>query len=347
MAKCQISRGKATTIPLHRVTLLRPYMQFLSDVGTPIERELHRAGLPIHAIDDVNNYVPSRCFWAFVMNTVHNQGITDLGFRVGMPFGANAIDPNLRDLIRRSPTLYAAVQVASEIATKTIANTRAGLRQSPCGWNTHLYYFPSCGAHSTVTGQIGWYALTSWLGLVRAFTGPQWCPTEIGVMTSQIPSSFISEQLPGTRIRLSQPYTYITLEKQLLSLPPIPSQAAKPGPSPFGYESVPMDLAGSLEHALVSYFGEVRPTIEFASELCNKSSRTLQRRLKESGTCYSKVLNQARFHSASRMLKDRDMNIADIARFLGFINPTHFSRAFRGIAGVSPREYRQQHTNLD
>ena len=102
------------------------------------------------------------------------------------------------------------------------------------------------------------------------------------------------------------------------------------------------DFAGSLKQVLRTYAQESDLTIEVASELCNTSKRSLQRRLAETGTRYSEVLDQVRFDAARGLRRDPGMKVTDVAHTLGYSDSAHFSRAFRRIAGVSPRAYRQQ-----
>jgi AraC-like DNA-binding protein len=92
---------------------------------------------------------------------------------------------------------------------------------------------------------------------------------------------------------------------------------------------------------LYAYIQESELNINFAAGLCNTSRRSMQRKLADEGTCYTAVLDQVRFHAACRMLQDSNIKVADVAQRLGYSNPTHFSRAFRRIAGVNPRVYRQ------
>jgi AraC-like DNA-binding protein len=76
------------------------------------------------------------------------------------------------------------------------------------------------------------------------------------------------------------------------------------------------------------------------SEIGRTSPRTMQRRLAEVELTYREVLEQARYDRAAVLLTQSDMAIAGIARRLGYSEPTHFSRAFRRMAGISPMEYR-------
>jgi AraC-like DNA-binding protein len=55
---------------------------------------------------------------------------------------------------------------------------------------------------------------------------------------------------------------------------------------------------------------------------------------------YSKVVEYARFEAAAEMLTNPDLKIIDIAYTLGYQDPSHFSRAFRRVSGLSPRDFR-------
>lgn len=323
------------SIPLHRVAVVRPFAHFLADIGAPIERGFQRAGLPFAALENLNNYVPSQRFWAFVGDMARSEGIEDLGFRVGLQFGADCADPQLSSLLRQSPTLYLGLITASELVNKTISRSRIGLLQAPLGENTYFYHRPSFDAHNPFIDQIDWFGLTSLIGMVRVFTGPQWQPTEIGLTTTHPPCQSIREQLPDTRIRTSQKYAYITLGNGLLSLPPLTREAARSASSSLQYKALPKDFVGSLKQLLQTYIQESDLRIEFTAALCNTSKRSLQRKLSESGSRYSEVLDQVRFNTASELLQDPDIKITDIANQLGYSDSAHFTRAFRRIAGVN------------
>ena len=71
------------------------------------------------------------------------------------------------------------------------------------------------------------------------------------------------------------------------------------------------------------------------------SKRTLQRRLRERGLTYSSLLDQTRYGIAARLIKDPSVRLHEVARSCGYNDPSHFSRAFRRLAGVSPSEYRE------
>jgi AraC-like DNA-binding protein len=332
-------------IPLHRIAIVLPFARFLADVGAPVEQGFRQAGLPFEALGNVNNYVPSQRFWAFVGNMARSQGIEDLGFRVGQTYGADCADPHLSALLRQSPTLYHALVRASELVNKTISRSRIGLLQPPHGEHTYFYHRPSFDTHNPFIDQIDWFGLNALIGMVRVFAGPEWQPAEIGVTTHHAPCRSIREALPGTHIRPSQTYAYITLDNALLGLSPPPHEATAGASTILDCDSVSNDFVGSLKQVLRSYIPASDLGIEFAAELCNTSKRSLQRTLAENGTRYSEVLDQTHFDAASELLQDPDIKVTDVAHQLGYSDSAHFSRAFKRIAGVNPRVYRQAYSH--
>ena len=50
-----------------------------------------------------------------------------------------------------------------------------------------------------------------------------------------------------------------------------------------------------------------------------------------------------RMTKAAELLKLTSLSVADIGNAVGYPNQLHFSRAFKNVHGVSPREYRQTH----
>jgi YesN/AraC family two-component response regulator len=51
-------------------------------------------------------------------------------------------------------------------------------------------------------------------------------------------------------------------------------------------------------------------------------------------------LNQFRVAKAQRLLATTDRTIADIGQEVGFCNQSYFGLVFRGMTGLSPREYK-------
>ncbi|WP_420645017.1 helix-turn-helix domain-containing protein [Candidatus Leptofilum sp.] len=70
------------------------------------------------------------------------------------------------------------------------------------------------------------------------------------------------------------------------------------------------------------------------------SNRTLQRRLREEGTTFQKVLDELREELARHYLSATDYSSAEISFLLGYEEPNSFFRAFRAWTGQTPEVVR-------
>ncbi len=81
-----------------------------------------------------------------------------------------------------------------------------------------------------------------------------------------------------------------------------------------------------------------------ATEL-NLSLRTLQRKLREEKTSYSKIYKSIRQEMAGEYIQDSQMSMTEIAYLLGFSEQANFTRAFRRWYGTSPTAARENLNN--
>ena len=86
-----------------------------------------------------------------------------------------------------------------------------------------------------------------------------------------------------------------------------------------------------------------RPSMDVISEALHMSSRTLQRRLQESGSSFQRVLDEARHQMARYYLSNSVLELNEAAYLLGFEDPNSFGRAFRTWEGVPPSDWRETH----
>jgi AraC-like DNA-binding protein len=69
--------------------------------------------------------------------------------------------------------------------------------------------------------------------------------------------------------------------------------------------------------------------------------RTLQRRLAETGTAFSELVDEARLSIAQHCLADDRFTLGEISYLLGFNEPSTFHKAFRRWKGVPPGAWRE------
>ena len=85
-------------------------------------------------------------------------------------------------------------------------------------------------------------------------------------------------------------------------------------------------------------------SIEDVAAVCGINRSYLGKIFKKStGQSPQEFLMNYRMVKAAELLKLTSLSIADIGSAVGYENQLHFSRAFKNIYGVSPREWRNQH----
>lgn len=85
-------------------------------------------------------------------------------------------------------------------------------------------------------------------------------------------------------------------------------------------------------------------SIEEIASVCGINRSYLGKIFKSSiGHSPQEFLMSYRMVKATELLKLTSLSIADIGSAVGYENQLHFSRAFKNIYGVSPREWRNQH----
>ncbi len=79
---------------------------------------------------------------------------------------------------------------------------------------------------------------------------------------------------------------------------------------------------------------------ETIAEELNMSPRTLHRLLSKENTKFRELAASARINRAKKMLQQTQYSISQIAHELGYTDAANFTRAFKKLEGVSPREFR-------
>ena len=84
-------------------------------------------------------------------------------------------------------------------------------------------------------------------------------------------------------------------------------------------------------------------SIEEIAEICGINRSYLGKIFRNSvGRSPQEFLMNYRMVKATELLKLTTLSIADIGNAVGYSNPLHFSRAFKNVYGVSPREWRNE-----
>lgn len=102
------------------------------------------------------------------------------------------------------------------------------------------------------------------------------------------------------------------------------------------------DFAEQIRRVLRSAVLMHQATAAHIADLFSIHQRTLNRRLRDCGTCFRELLDESRFGIAQQLLEDSSMNITEIAATLDYADTSAFARAFRRQSGMAPSEWREQ-----
>ena len=334
-------------IPIFRAAHLLPYLELLDGIGAPVERGLRHARLPIMLADQPEARLPLLPTLDFLTEMAHREGLDDLALRATTHFATENLNPMLRSLIPSAPTLKAALEAFCSLARLEDTHLDVWMGSGTSEVWICIRNRATEDTHGTRHCEL--HAAMAVMAIIRAFAGPSWCPSVIAFRSTLTPGRYALEQFPNTRILVGQTAAWFDLPRSLLSLPPRAMghtkglrPAAYPGPADFTGQPA-SDFPGSLKQILNAYLRDGYPDIRLAAEIANTSVRTLQRQLAEAGLSYSELIQEARFEAATQILKDPSMKVIDAAYALGYEDPSNFARAFRRIAGVSPRAYRRHY----
>jgi AraC-like DNA-binding protein len=147
-----------------------------------------------------------------------------------------------------------------------------------------------------------------------------------------------------TQLHFNQVDSAIDLSKSLLSLSleqptGLGSQVQQDYEAPQASASA-SDFSDVLRQLLPMLLRDGYPEIGQVANAAGMSVRSLQRRLAEEHLSYSRLIDQARFEVAVRLLQDPTIQLIDIALELGYTDAANFTRAFRRWTGGAPRQFR-------
>ena len=114
-------------------------------------------------------------------------------------------------------------------------------------------------------------------------------------------------------------------------------------PSPQQSDSLPCAPADYIqEHCC-----ENLSFIDLCKLFCMSASAMRTYLYRETGTTFSKYLNQMRMHQAADMLIHSTQSINEIAGACGFSDPLYFRKVFKRYYDKTPTEYRTDHQQAD
>ena len=332
-------RGTATSVHWVHASLAKPFLALYESLGVPVERYLERHRLPPHGLQENHDVVPFLPLLRFIGGVAHAEGIpnaaqaaTDYATRTELKWSHSGSS---------APTLYSAL-TATAAKTKVETSTAFYLEEDA----KSLFF---CRQASFPEGPVeyhgGWLGISAVVEIVRCYLGKKWVPPRLAVPNTLTGQAWLQEVLPGTRVIPTTGPWWFEIPRSNTSAGPCHLNRSKTDITDKQFEPVRgSGLVPILGRIVRTYLPSGGLQVTEAAEILGMSRRSLQRQLFESNTTYRRILEEQRFELARTLLETTDQKIIDIAQLAGYESASNFSRAFRRMAGMTPREHR---TNLD
>ena len=333
-------------IPLTRCQFLLPFIGILDDIGAPTSSLLEKFRLPSSLEDKSDLYIPLLPTLRFAETAQRSQDIEDLGFLAAQRISYSHMRGKTRTLIAHSPTLLMALRHACRWAPREDTVLSMWIEYD----DDHVRV---CSRLARTNGFLHlehaqWIQNIFAIHIVRQFAGPDWMPATIAFEARYTPGPATRAFWPNVRFLSGQQAAWVSVPISYLSLPGRPSDLGLPpgelGLPPDDHDDGPSayDIVELLKLMLPAYLDEGIPALAVVAEMAGVSARTFQRKLSHLGLAYSDILDTVRYENASKLLRDTEAKIIDVSFSSGYTDPAHFSRAFRRISGVTPRQFRKQ-----
>lgn len=174
--------------------------------------------------------------------------------------------------------------------------------------------------------------------LLKALTNGEWKPSEVGIRSSDLDDFNALPEMKQAQFFTERPVTAFLIPTDLM-LSPISLQSKAQA---LATDTIPMyDFLSSFKLAIKPYLSMGKLPIKIAAEILNLNVRTIQRRLEKEGVTYSEVIEQMVLEQILQLLKCETLPITVIAAKMGYSDSGHFTRAFKRLMNMTPRQYRK------
>jgi len=329
-----ISKTKPSGVRLLRWAHPMGFGSYLNKHGVPVDKYLRQQGLPT-LCDDPNAFVPLKKAWAY-WNSVTRHEDPLLGWHVGRACGTHLLSSGFLRTIKHAPTLYQALKLFIQLSGSEASHLRLGICERKEDILFYSHYPDIKGAPGYMVSQA--YQIEVYLALVRHFVGSNWLPDEVSIEAPDIPDGL--EEHLGVRVVTNRRCAYLTVPRSCLHLRGPTETKAVNIEKPLIHTDR-LNYLDSLRMILRAYLADGYVSAPQAASLMDTSERTLHRRLSQHGIGYGAMVDEVRFNTAREFLDDPDLRIIDVARTVGFDDASNFSRMFRRVGGLSPKDYRK------
>lgn len=337
-------------LPTIEACHLLPLIRFLDTQGIESRKYLGDSNIPAELLDRPFYRISKHQYFEF-----HNR----IASEHPLPNALDCIGGLLTDnqlhavfpALRHSPTLLCLIRQYAGFLERSADFGTLVLRADPAepaqAW---LQYSASGDKLDRERGVVWQIHLASLVQIIRLCGGSDWIPPCLALQADLLGTIHLPAGLRNIPVGVAPSGVAIRFPLGWLwHCPAFPDATETEatvnsgGAHPETIPAQPESFGSSLYTILESQLKAVHycPTYEEAAEICNLSTRSLNRMLNNEGTNYRELVGAARYNRARVLLEsDPLMKVETVANLLGYQQLPAFVRAFKSMAGVSPSRYR-------
>lgn len=326
------------------VAAMTGLLETIAAAGGNPDQILGSLGLERSALRNSEGFIASAIFARILEEAAHATTDDCFGLHFGEHFNPKDIGA-LAYVVLNSPTVAVAIENAERYIH--LHNEAAKLSFSIEGEQAYLrFVLADLGIVST--RQHHEYSMAVTLNTLRIIGGSHWAPREVQFAHENpahtaehlrvfgapvlfgcaanalvVERDFVERQVPAADPRL-----YRILKRHVeRALSEMPRES---------------DLLSAVRRAIAESMREGDPKLPRIIKKMSMSPRTLERRLKEHGAVFKKLVDDTRRRFALNYLRDRKYTLTEIAFLLGYSEVSAFNRAFKRWTGSTPLDHRRK-----
>ncbi|MEM7138671.1 MAG: AraC family transcriptional regulator [Myxococcota bacterium] len=325
----------------------RSVLSSLSSLGVSTKALCAAVGVDANALMDATARVPRGVVWSLFSEAEKLSGDPLIGLRVARSMPSRAAGGVLSPLVEVSETGEEAVRCLSRYAKLIADGMDVEVAQDDGSLTVRLI---PAEKDATLTSR----ALEAFMAgickvLAEAMTDPI-TPTRACFRHAPAAPLEVFEGAFGCVVEFRAPHYALefpldALQQEMVAAQPRAASRLRDLAESELRAIAPEFTVAVGEQVRVSIEDRERPTHASTAKRMGIGERTLQRRLREEGSSFRRIVDRERRIMACTMLKEPKRRVIEVALAVGFDDATSFSKAFRRWTGEAPSAFQARATN--
>ena len=303
---------------------------------------LEEVGLPTDTLDHLQGVISYRRFLALLQLSAERSQDPLFGLKLGLRQGVAIFGPILY-LLNNASTVGEALSELRQYFHLHMGAAHVDV--SAYGDKIQLAYRvldptqPGLNQGADLAIGVG-------VKLLKTLMGENWQPRPVLLENARQCAASLYRDRLGASPQFNADTTAILLDPQDLELPlsesdPVLHQLIRQHLDTL-QRLTDLELPGYISNLLRDLLPQGRVHLDHIAQCMAMSRRTLQRRLKDSGTSFQQILDDTRQKVALHYLRDSQLQVTQLSDLLGYADLSAFSRAFSRWFGIPPSQWEKQ-----